>query len=163
MKLNRFDRELAVADPHDDAVFGLGCNFEAGWEAGPSGKQRMVTAHSEAIGEALEHAEIAVRDVRSFPMHGVIQNIQFPAERLDNALQTEAYAEDRDAHLCGVPHQIRHAEITGAARTGRDQYQCWRDLLDHLRRDASAVSDDLGSGLAPVVGQGMNEAIVVID
>ena len=95
-------------------------------------------------------------------MHGVVEHAQLAAERLHNALQSQADAEHRHAQPHRRLHQFGHAEIGGAAGTGRDQDQARRQLRDQLRRKAGAIGHHFGAGLARVVGQRVDEAIVVI-
>ena len=58
-------------------------------------EQRVVAAHLELLGQALENADAAVAHGGRLAVHGVIEHAQFAAERLHNALQAQADAEHR--------------------------------------------------------------------
>src|SRR5271166_2152790 len=104
-----------MAHAHDDAVFALRGDLQASRKGLAPRKQRMVTAHLKAIGQALKNALLAIDHRGGFAVHGVIQHTQLSAKRLNDTLEAEANAEHRNAFGRGKLYQSRHTEIRGPA------------------------------------------------
>jgi hypothetical protein len=143
MKLHGFHRQLAVAQAHDDAVVGLGGDFQARRGTSRTRVERMIAAHLETLRQSFEHTRAASAHPRRLAVHGVIEHAQLAAERLHHALQSQAHAEHRNAQPHRLFHQIGHAEIGGTAGAGRNQNQvrrdCWRSAPAEIRRDTSLL------------------------
>ena len=80
---------------------------------------------------ATRETHLARRAVTSerLPCIGIIEHFQLTAERFNDSLQAEANAEHRDTALRELAHQVRNAEISGPARSGRNRARC-RDGSD---------------------------------
>ncbi len=96
-------------------------------------------------------------------MHRVGQNAKLAAERLHDSLQSQAHAEHRNARVRRVLHQLRHAEIFRSSRPGRNQNHIGLNRVEHLERRARPIRHYFGAGLARVIRQRVDEAVVVID
>src|ERR1017187_5909389 len=98
VELHGFDGQFPVPDAHDDAALArFGGDFQARGEGFAARVQRVIAAHLEFLRQTLENAQAAVAHHGALAVHGVIEDAQLAAERLDNALQSQAHAEYRDA------------------------------------------------------------------
>src|SRR3954453_15355624 len=121
MELNGFDRKVAVANPHDDAIFSVGSNFQDIGKLAWDREERVIATDCDIRGEALKNAFTFVVNLRRLPVHGVRQDVKLTAEGLDDSLQTQAYTEHRDTGFRSMEHQRRDAKVRRAARTRRNQ------------------------------------------
>ena len=162
MKLHGLDGQFPMPNAHDHAVLGFGRHFQAGRESLFAREQRVVAAYFEAFGQPFEDAHIAMNHGGRLAVHRIVEHAQFAAERFYDSLQSQAHAKHRNARASGKFHQIGNTEIGGAARTRRDQDQVRRQVQDQLMRNSRAIGHHFGAGLARVVGQRVDEAVVVV-
>ena len=141
---------------------GFGGHFQARGEGFGLREQRVVAAHLKLLRHAGEDADAAVPHGGRLAVHGIVEHAQLPAESFHDTLQAQTHSEHRHAQPDGGLHHAGHAEIFGAPGSGRDQDHAGRHLRNQLRRKSGAIGHDLRAGLARVVGQGVDEAIVVV-
>ena len=60
MELHTLDRQVAMADPHDDPVVALGGNFKTRWQFLRNRIKRVIPADAELLRESGENAVAAV-------------------------------------------------------------------------------------------------------
>ena len=102
-------------------------------------------------------------DERRLAVHRVVEHAQLAAERLDDALQAEADAEHRDAAAArrAGPGRARRNRRGGPGRARSESGR--GDFVDQLQREAGAIGDHFRAGLPRVVGERVDEAVVVVD
>ena len=163
MELHPFHGELAVAQPHDDAVVCPGAGLEA------CGKiphhQRVVAGGREGIRDAAEDGESVVVDVGGLAVDGELAPRHHGAEGLADRLMAKAHPQDGD-HACEAAHQAdADAGLVGGTRSGRHHDVRGFALQDLLHRDrVVAVDGDVAGGYLPqVLHQVVGEGIVVVE
>ena len=127
------------------------------------GVKRVVAADLDFFRQALENSFAAMAHHRRLAMHRIRQHAELAAKCLDDALQTQANSEHRNACLRRVLHELRYAEVFGATGTRRDQDHVRVDRVEHLEWRSRAIRDYFRSRLARVIRQRVDEAIVVVD
>ena len=118
VELHAPDRELAVAQPHDEAVVRPGGDFQAGGEGVALHHQRMVAGRVERIGQALEHIGAAMEDRRGLAVHQVRGADDAAAEDMADGLMTEAHAQDWLLAREGLDHIAGDPSLGRRARAG---------------------------------------------
>src|SRR5271156_817162 len=139
MKLNAFNRQIAVPDAHDDPVVALSRHFETGRQFFRNRVQRVITAHAKFLRESRENTETAMPDQRRLSVHRVSEHTQFPAKRFDDALQSQTHAKYGNFQFRRAPNQLGYAEIRGAARPRRNQDQRRPFPFDQLERESGTI------------------------
>src|SRR5258705_2902698 len=105
MELHAFQRQLPMAQAHDDAVLRPRRDFEALRQALARHHQRVVTRRGKRGGEAGEDRPPVVMDLRYLAVHEAGRAHDLAAERLAEGLVAEADAED-GGPAPGPPDQI---------------------------------------------------------
>ena len=97
-------------------------------------------------------------------MHRPVENVERSAEILDDALQPQADAEDRQAAPDQQLQRLGHGEIGRAAGAGRehDQVGC-RTAAQGGAGQGRTQGFDGGAGFAEIAGQRVDEGILVVD
>src|SRR5208282_1067301 len=164
VELDAFDREIAVAEAHDHAVFRHGGDGQAARESAAFDHQRMIARGGERAGQAAKQGFAVVADLAGFSVHEARGADHAPAKRLADALMTEADAED--GYLRGEAADQLHADARLARRAGAggDHDALGAERRDFVERDAVVAAHqeflpELAEDLSQVVGEG----IVVVD
>ena len=126
MELNRFDRQFAMPNAHDDAVVRFRGDFETSRHALRNRVERVVAADLDLLRQALENAEC-----RDAAPSRVCRASGYGSTPSSPPNASTIPCSPRHTPNTGMPalrrvlHQLRHAEILGPARARRDQ--------DHVR------------------------------
>ena len=116
MELDSLHVDLAVPQPHHRAVVGLGRHLEHVGQRRTIDDERVVSRGFERVWQAFEHTGAVVADQRCLAVHHLARPDDLAAERLPDALMTEANAEHRPA-----PGDVRDDLVgeTGIVRSSR--------------------------------------------
>ena len=120
MELHAFDRHGRVANAHQLVAIGPGGYFELCRKRVALQRERVVARRRERVRQAVVNALAVVVDRAGLAVHEAFRANDRPAERLPDALMTEADAEDRDGAGEAVYELDTHAGFVGCARTRRD-------------------------------------------
>jgi hypothetical protein len=164
MKLHAFDRQAAMAQPHDLAVLGRGADLEARGQAVALHDQRVIARRHEFLWQGLENPLPIMPDARHLAVHHLPGAHHRAAERLSDRLVPEAHAEDRDAAREPLDRLERDACLVRRARAGgkHDMRGCERFDFRHVEL-VVAEHLHLRAELAEVLHQVEGERIVVVD
>ena len=164
MKLDPLHGQAPVANPHDFAIVGPGCNFELLRQGFALDDERVVACSFERLRDTAENALARVVNGRYFAMHQLPGVHDPAAEGLPDALVAETYAEDRDLTRKALDQRHRDAGFVGRARSGRN-HDVRRPQRSHFfeRYFVVAKHDDLLFQLTEVLHQVVRERIVVVD
>src|ERR1700743_81100 len=110
----------------------------------------MVTAHLDFLGQTFENADSSMEHLRWFAMHRIRQHAQFPSEALHNSLEPETHAKYGYSLAGRVSHQLRHAEVLGAPRSGRDQNHVRVHGIQDLEGSSGAIGNYFRSRLSRI-------------
>jgi hypothetical protein len=164
VELHGRDRQALVAHGHHDAGFVARQHVElAVRERRFARVEGVVGADGARRGQALEQARAVVHDVPALAVARLGQYVEGTPERLDRALQAEANAELRDAAAGKGAHQGRHAELRGRAGPRRMHDEVGLQREDRVDAEAVAVGRDRRPRLAEIVGERVDEAVLVVD
>src|SRR3569623_2812846 len=167
MKLHSLNRQLTVANSHNDRGFaatrGTGRDFQTSRKLLWDRIQRVVAAHLNLPGQSLKNTLPLVDNFRWLSVNRVRHPTKCASKRLHNPLQAQANAKYRDSFLRRMPHQTGNAEIGRPAATRRNQNQVRIHAIQNLERYPGAIGHHLGARLPRVIGERVDEAIVVID
>ena len=165
MELHAFDGELAVPEPHHQAVLGLGRQLEHVGNRITLHDERVVARRGERIRDAREHADITMADLGGLPVHHARRPHHVAAVELADALQAEADAEHRDAALAEMANRlVRDAGIGRPARARRHEHRIGRHRVHLVERDrVVTVHDRFGAELTEVLHEVVDERVVVVD
>ena len=94
VELHALDGQLTVAEPHDDAVVGLGRDLEARRHRRPVDDEAVVAGGLEGLREPGEHAGVVVPDERRLAVHHLRGTHDVAAVDLTDALVPQAHPED---------------------------------------------------------------------
>src|SRR4051812_48900047 len=100
--------------------------------------------------------------LRTFTVHRVTQHVESSAECLNNSLKTEAHAEGWRCAVSQPADQLRNTEVFRPARTRRNQNDVRMQFVQHIERSLRAIRVNSRTGLARIIREGMNEAVVVV-
>ena len=164
VELDPLDVELAVAQPHHQAVVGLGGDLEHLGHRGPVDDERVVAGGLERLGQPGEHAAVTVVDERGLAVHDLRRPDDVAAVHLADALVPEADAEHGGAPGEAGDDLVRQAGVLGPARARADQHAVGLELVDLLDgQGVAAVHERLGAELAQVLDQVEHERVVVVE
>src|SRR5262249_4285165 len=96
MKLDSLHQKFPVPASHDFALLRLGADFKTGRHRLPFCDERMVPRCLKGVGEMLKDRFFVVMDHRGLAVHQPPRAHHVSAERLDDGLMAETYAQDRD-------------------------------------------------------------------
>src|SRR5579875_4199031 len=116
MELHAFDRVAAVTHAHEHPAFAPGRDLKLGRHALGTDGERVVAYRLDRVRQAGEHAAAVVRDAGDLAVLDLSRPFNDRAERLADALVTEADAEDR--HLAGEAANKLHRDARLARRAG---------------------------------------------
>ena len=127
-------------------------------------EQRMVAADREALRQSLQQPARQGMHDRGLAVHRHVQQAERAAEIFDNALQSEAHAEDRDALFDQQIKGFANREIGGPARPRRQHDEVGTQPLAQLLAGKVVTQGrHRRAGRAYIAGQRVHEAILVID
>lgn len=86
MKLHSFNLMFAVAQPHDDAVAGLGADLKFLGQRLSLHNQRVIARRRKRIRDSSKNTFPVVRNVACLPMKQFGRAYDFPAKRRTNGL-----------------------------------------------------------------------------
>lgn len=165
VELHTFDRELAMSQPHNDAVLGRGGDLQTIGHGATVDYEGVVARRRKWILHPLEHSCRVVVDIRGLTMHDLRRAHHFPAVDLPDALMAEAYAQHRDTLLCERAN--RFVRYPGIFRTsGPRRYEHGIGFQRaQLRNRYLVVSVDsrLGAEFPEVLHEVVYEGVVIID
>src|SRR5579883_3266785 len=95
VELHAVNRRRAMRETHDQAVLGLGGDFEFRRRRFAVDDQRVIARRLERAVDAAKHAASIMRNARQLAMHGQGRADDLGAERLADRLMAETDAEDR--------------------------------------------------------------------
>ena len=152
-----------VLQRHDDAVVGLGGDPEQVVGKGHApGVERVVAADLEARRQAPKERGALHLDLRRLAVDRLVELIEPAAEILGHGLEPQAHPEERHVLRQHQRDGLGGAEIFGAARTRREHDEIGRAVAQCFARGLRPERLDLGAGLAQVVGERVDEGILVI-
>ena len=136
--LHRFNRQIPMAEPHDDAVLGLRRHFQA------RRKSLLARVKSEwyrptlkrSIRQSFENPQVAMHDGGRLTVHWIV--VQYarssPPNAFHDSLQTEAHAEYRN-NAAQARREITRSgtpKSDGRPGPGETQDQVWREIQNQL-------------------------------
>jgi hypothetical protein len=163
MKLHGPQRKAPVLDGHHDAVLALRGHLEILGQRALDREQRVVSARAELGRQPLEEPPAQHPDAGGLAVNGWIEHAERAAAVLDHALKAEAHAERRDAAVNQRGDRAGHVEIPRRAGTRREHRQVRLHVVERGLGKAAAQRHDLGAGLAQIVGERVDERILMID
>ena len=96
-------------------------------------------------------------------MHGIGERRESAAKVLDNALEAETHAKDGQMSSQYGAERLREIEISGFPRAGREDNEVGTVGIKFTLGKTGPQGENLGSGLAQIVGQGMDKGVLMID
>src|SRR2546428_1626154 len=161
VKLHTVGRMPRVAETHHSAVVGPRGHHEIVRQRGPLHDEGVIPRRLERVGDAGHDARVVVANPRRLTVCGLVA-YDLRAERLAQALVTEANAEDGDFPGQLLYRLIGDAGIVRRAGTGRDDDAVVAgELLDSDRVVSEHVR--LHAELAQVLDEVVCERVVVVD
>lgn len=98
VKLNPFNRQALVADPHNfirlTVFFRPGRDFEAIWQGVSFDHQRMIAGDREWVIQASKHAAVSMNDGRRLAVHDLTGADNIATVYLSDRLMAKAHPED---------------------------------------------------------------------
>jgi geranylgeranyl diphosphate synthase type I len=164
VELDALDVELAVAQPHDEPVRGLGGDAQDIGDGRPIDDERVIARRVERDGEPLEHALLAVIDGGRLAVHEHRRTHHVAPVQLTDALVSEADAEDRTQPRERLDGRGGESRVVRRPRSRGDDQTVGRvgkDVRDRVR----VVADDLdvSAELRQLLHQVVGEGVVVVD
>ena len=96
-------------------------------------------------------------------MHWIGERRESAPKVLDNALEAETHAKDGQMSFQYGAERLREIEIPGFPRTRREDNQVGTVGIKFALGKTSPQGENLGSGLAQIIGQGMDKGVLMID
>ena len=94
MKLHTFDRKLAVAKSHDDAIVGFGGDLQAIGKRRGLDDERVGSGCLQRVGQTFEYALIVMVNHRGLAVHDLWGSDDVAPEGVTDALVSKTHAED---------------------------------------------------------------------
>ena len=125
------DRQLAVLQAHDHAVFRLGGNLKTIRQARPVDDQGVIAGRVERAWQSLEHTLVRMGDRADLAVHRHRPTGDLATEGLSDRLQPEANAKHGNLPGGALDQLQADAGTVRIARTGR-KHNTLRVLRHHL-------------------------------
>ena len=96
-------------------------------------------------------------------VHGIGERCEFATKVLDNTLEAETHAKDGQVPFQDSVERLREIEIFGFPRARREDNQVRTVGIKFALGKTGPQGEDLGSGLAQIIGQGMDKGVLMVD
>src|ERR1043166_116374 len=156
-----------MAHAHDLVFFGPGRDYEI-WvlERLAFDDQAVISGRLERVAQAAKDTLIVVQDRRHLAVHDAIVTDDLAAERIADALMSQAHAERRNGWSEALEHVVRNPRLLRRARPRRDDDVARLHCRDLVERDLVIAVDaqiDARVHFPEPLHEVVSERIVVVD